>query len=159
MHQIHELKPVYFKDSEILILGSFPSEKSRETGFYYGHKNNRFWPLMSSLFNVELKTVEEKISFLRQNHIALFDVIAECEIDLSSDSSIRNAVANDIPGIIAETGIRKIYINGAKAFELFEKFFKGRISVPYVKLPSTSSANASFSFERLKERWSEIRGA
>ena len=118
----HKIQPVYDRNSRILILGSFPSVKSREGGFFYHHPQNRFWKVLSALANDTLPTtIEEKKKFLLSHGIAVYDVIASCDIVGSSDSSIANVVPSDIKTIIEKTGISKIYLNGNKAFELYEK--------------------------------------
>jgi len=155
--QVHPFLPIYDKDSQILILGTFPSVKSRENLFYYGHPKNRFWPLLAELFkeNIPL-TIPEKKSILRNHGIALWDVIKSCDITGSSDNSIKNVVANDFQLIFKNTKIHSVYANGAKAFDLYMKYAFSLTNVPIKKLPSTSPANAAFSMERLKEFWNEI---
>lgn len=159
----HKIQPVYDRNSKILILGSFPSVKSREGGFFYHHPQNRFWKVLSALANDKLPTIiEEKKKFLLSHGIAVYDVIASCDIVGSSDSSIANVVPSDIKTIIEKTGISKIYLNGNKAFELYEKYQKKEleaegIQVEAIKLPSTSPANASNSLEKLIEQWSVMK--
>ncbi len=156
--QNHEFPPVYDKTSEILILGSFPSVKSREMHFFYGHPQNRFWKLISELYGEpKPETIEEKKSLLLKHHIALWDVIASCDIAGSSDSSIRNVVPNDISYIIERSRIRKIYANGGKAKQLYDRYLAKRVGMEAALLPSTSPANAAYSLECLKESWSMIR--
>ena len=151
----HEFAPVYDADSRILILGSFPSVKSREQQFFYGHPQNRFWKVIAELTNWPLpQTIEEKKQMLLSNHIAVWDVIAECEIIGSSDSSIRNAVPNDLHQILDAAQIQHIYTNGGTAKRLYEKFQKD-LAVPMTGLPSTSPANAAWTFEKLCKRWGE----
>lgn len=157
MFATHEFAPFYDEDSKILILGSFPSVKSREDGFYYAHKSNRFWPLMEKMFSTSLKSREEKISFLQSRHIALWDVVSECEIDSSSDSSIRSVVPTDLSLILSAANIECIFVNGNKAYELYQKYQREKTGRKAFKLPSTSAANASFSFSRLLEKWMVIR--
>ena len=158
-HQVHEFGPVYDKNSRILILGSFPSVKSREVGFYYGHPKNRFWKLLAALYQVrEPEGIPEKKAFLAEHHIALWDVIESCDITGSSDSSIRNAVVNDIGSILKDTKIQKIYANGKKAESLYRKYAEPHTKVPIFGLPSTSPANAAFSMERLMQEWKGIKG-
>lgn len=154
---IHPFKPVCNEDSEFLILGTFPSVKSRENEFYYGHPQNRFWKVLSEVFESPLPvSVNEKKSFLIKNKIALWDVIASCEIEGSSDSKIRNPVPNDISSLISKTKIKKIILNGNKAFELYIKFINTSSDIPLLKLPSTSPANASWSLDRLVLEWKKI---
>ncbi len=153
----HEFAPVYDADSRILILGSFPSVKSREQQFFYGHPQNRFWKVIAGLTGHPLPvTIEEKKALLLKNRIAIWDVIAECEIIGSSDSSIRSVVPADLQQILERAQIRQIYANGATAKKLFEKFQKKSCGRSIIGLPSTSPANASFSLERLLEAWSCI---
>ena len=151
---VHEIDPVYDKDSKILILGSFPSVASRETGFFYGHPRNRFWKVLSALFEEkEPETIEEKKYFLLRNHIAVWDVIASCEIEGSSDASIRNIEVNDLEGILKKTKIDRIFTNGSTAYRLYRKYLEQSTGMKAVPLPSTSPANASHSLERLIEEW------
>ena len=156
---VHPFPPLYNKDSKILILGSFPSVKSREQKFFYGHPQNRFWKVVSSVFEcVEPKTVEEKRQFLLKNNIALWDVIASCEITGSSDSSIRNVKVNDLSVILENADISRIYVNGRTAEKYFKKYTKTLINRDAICLPSTSPANAAWSAERLVEAWKVIKG-
>lgn len=156
----HEFPPFYDKDSRILILGSFPSVKSREQQFYYGHPQNRFWRVLAGLLKEPLpQTVEEKKAFLHKNHIALWDVIDSCEIIGSSDSSIRNVSVTDLSLILDSCPIRRIYVNGGTAKRLFEKYQKDRYKAEAVGLLSTSPANAAYSLERLAEKWECILDA
>ncbi len=150
----HEFPPVFDKESRILILGSFPSVKSREQQFYYGHPQNRFWKVLAGLLKEDLpRTVEEKKEFLHRNHIALWDVIDSCEIIGSSDSSIRNVKVTDLGMILDNCPIRHIYANGGTAKRLFEKYQRDRYGVEIAGLPSTSPANAAYSLERLTGEW------
>ena len=155
---IHPIQPVYDKDSKVLILGSFPSVKSREEGFFYGHPQNRFWKVTASIFDEEIpRTPQEKKAFLIRNHIALWDVIGACDIDGSSDSSIRNVKVNDISMILTTADIKAIYLNGKKAYHLYQQYLEPVIQREGVCLPSTSPANAVWSLEKLKQAWSVIR--
>lgn len=154
----HPFPPLYNKDSKILILGSFPSVKSREQMFFYGHPQNRFWKVISSVYQCnEPKTIEEKKQFLFKNGIALWDVIASCEITGSSDSSIRNVKANDISRIIKEADIRQIFLNGKTAEKYFKKYTISQINRDAVCLPSTSPANATWSVKCLIEKWKVLK--
>lgn len=154
---IHPIPPVYNEKSEILILGSFPSVKSREAMFFYGHPQNRFWRVTAAVFGcTEPETVEEKKQFLLDNGIAVWDVIASCEITGSSDSSIKNAIPNDIKGILEKTNIKRIFVNGKTALKYYEKYIKPEIGLNAVCLPSTSPANATWSVEKLVEAWGII---
>ena len=154
----HPFPPLYNKDSKILILGSFPSVKSREQKFFYGHPQNRFWKVISAVFECnEPETIEEKKKLLLENDIALWDVIATCEITESSDSSIRNVEVNDISKILEEADIRQIFVNGRTAEKYFEKYTKDQINRDAVCLPSTSPANAAWTEKRLVEKWEVIK--
>ena len=154
----HPIPPFYKSDSEILILGSFPSVKSREEGFFYGNPFNRFWKVLSALFSGgELKTVEEKKAFLTENKIALFDVIISCEISGSSDSSIKNVKAADINKIISESKVKKIFLNGKTAGKLYFKYIYPETKIFAEVLPSTSPANAAYSLTKLVLSWSAIK--
>lgn len=156
IHVIHTFEPVFDDKSEILILGSFPSVKSRENQFYYGHPKNRFWKVTAGVFDEPVpQTIEEKRAFLLRNHIAVWDVIASCDIIGSQDSSIRNVVANDMRIILRKAKVRAIYANGDKAYQLFLKYCKEEGYPNVYKLPSTSPANAAWSAERLIGAWSE----
>ena len=153
----HPFPPLYDKNSKILILGSFPSVKSREQNFFYGHPQNRFWKVISGVLNCEKPiTIDEKKKFLFNNKIALWDVIAACEITGSSDSSIKNVIANDLTQILSEADIKQIYVNGKTAEKYFNKYTKPLISREAVCLPSTSPANAAWSLERLEAAWEII---
>lgn len=157
-HLSHTFDPVFDQESRILILGTFPSVKSRENQFYYGHPQNRFWKLLAALTNNPIpQTIEEKKCMLLSNHIAIWDVIADCEIIGSSDSSIREVVPADLSVILDQCNIKKVYANGAKAFQLYQKYSFPVTEREIVKLPSTSPANAAFQMERLIEEWKEIR--
>lgn len=152
--QEHTIEPVFDSRSKILILGSFPSVKSRESNFFYGHPQNRFWKVVSSVMGEECPdTIEEKKSFLLRNNIALWDVIQSCEIEGSADSSIKNVTPNDLSKILNTADIKQIFTNGNTAYTLFKKHNK---QLDAVKLPSTSPANAVFSLERLISEWEII---
>ena len=154
----HTFPPEYDQNSEILILGSFPSVKSREVNFYYGHPKNRFWPLIADIFGEDLpSSVEEKKALLQRNRIALWDVIARCEIIGSSDSSIRNVEPNDINLILNSSKVGSVYTNGRKAFDLYNRYCLEKTEREAVLLPSTSPANAAFTYEKLREAWAAVR--
>lgn len=156
-HIVHPFEPVFTPDSEVLVLGSFPSVKSREQSFYYGHPQNRFWKVLCALLNEDFPlTVQDKIHMLNDHKIALWDVIESCDIKGSSDSSIKNAVPTDISSILAETKISRIYCNGKLAGKLYDKYQNKLTGIPAVTLPSTSPANAAFSLEKLTTEWSVI---
>ncbi len=153
----HTFEPVWDENSRILILGTFPSVKSRENHFYYGHPRNRFWKVIAGITqSAEPETVEEKKALLLDHQIAVWDVIESCRINGSSDGSIRDVVVNDIPSLLERSGICRIYGNGAKACELYDRYLRERTGIGIEKLPSTSPANASFQLARLLEVWSEI---
>lgn len=156
-HHEHGFPPAVFPDSEILILGSFPSVKSREANFFYGHPKNRFWEVLSQIYGKSVgNTTESKLLFLKDIHIALYDVIESCDIIGSSDSSIKNVDLSDILKIIQNTKVRKILLNGKKAGNLFEKYqwpvLQG-FPLIYEVLPSTSPANAAWKTEDLITSW------
>lgn len=154
----HPIPPFYDSNAEVLILGSFPSVKSREQGFFYGHPQNRFWRVLAAVFGQPTpETIKEKKCFLAQNHIALWDVIASCEICGSSDSSIKNAVPNDIRPILAESQVKRIFVNGGTAKKLYDQHLHPIIGMDAILLPSTSPANAAWRVERLIEEWKKIR--
>ena len=153
----HPIAPVYDEHSRILILGSFPSVRSRETGFYYGHERNRFWAVLSGLLNEPLPTsIDEKKQMLLKHGIALWDVIGSCNIVGSSDAKITNAVVNDLHPILDTANIRCIFINGTQAYRLYEKYMQPLTGIPAVRLPSTSPANAAWSLDKLLGAWSVI---
>ena len=152
----HNFEPVFDAQSEILILGSLPSVKSRENHFYYGHPQNRFWKLVAALCQEDIpQTIEEKKNLLFHHKIALWDVIARCDIIGSSDSSIKNIIPNDMKQILDHAPIRQIYANGGKAYELYMRYCYPDCQRDIIKLPSTSPANAAFSMERLLEAWED----
>ncbi len=151
---IHPIEPVFDGNSKILILGSFPSVKSREEGFFYGHPQNRFWKTVAAIFDEDVpQTIEEKKAFLLRNRIAVWDVIHSCEITGSSDSSIRNVTANDLSVILNHADIKVICVNGKTALKYYDKYTRPSVGRPAVCLPSTSPANAAWSLERLIEEW------
>lgn len=155
----HPFGPLYDENSRVLILGSFPSVKSREQNFFYGHPQNRFWKVVSIIFEQPVpQTVEEKKQLILSSGLALWDSIASCEITGSSDSSIRNARANDIRIILDSCNIERIYCNGRKSHELYKKYIEPQTGREAVCLPSTSPANAQWTLEKLIEEWSVIRG-
>lgn len=159
-HVVHSFSPVYNEGSEILILGTLPSVKSRENNFYYGHPQNRFWKVMAQVLNAPLPlTVQEKKDLLLDNHIALWDVIQSCDIKGSSDSSIRNVEPTDICMLLENSNITKIFANGNKAGSLYAKYQLPLTGIEAVVLPSTSPANAAWTYNRLCERWGNCIGA
>ena len=150
----HPIPPVWAADSRILILGSFPSVKSREAGFFYGHPQNRFWRVTAAVFGEACpETIPERRAFLLRRRIALWDVIASCEIVGSSDSKIRNARVNDLREILSGAPIERIFVNGRTAERLYRKYDEPVTGRPAICLPSTSPANAAWSLERLTDAW------
>ncbi len=153
----HPFGPLYNEKSKVLILGSFPSVKSREENFFYGHPQNRFWKVLSKVIGHKTpQTIDEKREFLLENGIALWDVIASCEIMGSSDSSIKDVTANDISVILDAADIKKIYVNGKTAEKYYNKYIKNKTGREAVCLPSTSPANAAWNVERLALLWGDI---
>ncbi len=151
---LHPIPPVFDRNSTVLILGSFPSRRSREEGFFYGHPRNRFWRVISSVYaQPEPCTVEEKTAFLLRNHIALWDVIRSCDIDGSSDASIRNVSLNDLGIILDRADIREIFVNGKTAYGYYQRYSQPLTGRPAVCLPSTSPANAAWDLDRLVKAW------
>lgn len=159
MIQKHPFPPLFDKDSRLLILGSFPSVKSRETMFFYGHPQNRFWKVIASIFDEKVpSSIDEKRELILKNHLALWDVIAECEIEGSSDASIKNAKANDLNVILENAPIKKIIVNGKTAEKAYNKYIEPVTGIKAVVLPSTSPANAAWTLDRLVDAWgSEIK--
>ena len=155
---IHPFPPLYDENSKILILGSFPSVKSREVSFFYGHPQNRFWKVVAAVCGEEApKDIPEKKEFLLKNNIALWDVIHTCEIVGSSDSSIRDVTPNDLEPILNNSQIDRIFVNGKTAERYYKKYTEKVIGREAICLPSTSPANAAWSLERLIEAWSIIK--
>ena len=153
----HPIPPVYDENAEILILGSFPSVKSREGQFFYHHPQNRFWKVLAAVTHSPIpQSIEEKKALLLQHHIALWDTIQSCEITGSSDSSIRNVVPNDLRPILDATGLQRIYCNGGTSYRLYLRYLYPQLQIQPVKLPSTSPANAAWSLERLINAWHQI---
>ena len=155
----HGFGPVYDSRSKILILGSFPSVKSREQSFYYGHPRNRFWPLLSRIYAEDIPpSIEGKREFLHRHHIALWDVIEECDIIGSSDASIQHPVPADVPAVLAGAEkIQRIYTNGSLSHSLYQKWEKPLTRMEDIPLPSTSPANAAWSIDRLYGAWKVLR--
>ncbi len=157
-HIVHGFAPVYDTRSRVLVLGTLPSVKSREQGFYYGHPQNRFWKVLAAVFGApEPQSIEEKTALLLANGVALWDVVGACDIRLSSDSSIRGAVPNDIRPILERAEIRLILCNGAKAKALYDRLLRPLTGREALRLPSTSPANAARSLAELTEAWRVLR--
>ena len=154
---IHPIPPTYAADSRVLILGSFPSVKSREMQYFYGHPQNRFWKVMAALFREPFpSTVEERRAFLLRNRIAAWDSIRQCTITGSSDASIRDVIPNDLSCILNTADIRQIFCNGRTSWNMYHKYIEPVTGIPAVLLPSTSPANAACSLEKLIDAWSVI---
>lgn len=153
----HEFPPYYDSNSKILILGTIPSVQSRKVGFYYCHPQNRFWKVLANLYQEEIPhTIEEKKQFLTHHHIALWDVIASCTIEGSSDQSILNPVCNDLTFLLNNSMVEKIYTTGQKAYNLYQKYCYPNTKKEATLLPSTSPANAAYSLEKLVDAYSKI---
>lgn len=157
-HVSHDFEPVFDENSKVLILGTFPSVKSRKNQFYYGHPQNRFWKVIAGLTESEVpQTIEEKKKLLLEHGIAIWDVIESCDIIGSSDSSIKNVVPADIERVVVNSKIQNIYANGGTAKKLYEKYSQKKTGREIIGLPSTSPANAAYSLERLLECWQEVK--
>lgn len=154
----HPIPPIFDENSKVLILGSFPSVKSREEGFFYGHKQNRFWKVLSAVVGRETPTsIAEKKELLLSQGIAVWDVIGGCEIKGSADVSIKNAVPNDVKGILEKARIKKIFVNGKTAKKYYDKYLYPILKQEGICLPSTSPANATVRLEQLIEKWGVIK--
>jgi len=157
MPVIHPFPPVWDEQSRILILGSFPSVRSRETGFYYGHPQNRFWRVLAQLYHEPVPcSIEERRNFALRHGIALWDTIQNCEISGSSDASIRNAIPNDIASLLQKAPVERIFCNGRRSWELYARFCEPHTGMKAILLPSTSPANAAWSLDQLAEAWKQI---
>lgn len=154
---VHPIPPLYSAQSKTLILGSFPSVKSREAEFFYGHPQNRFWAVLAAIFESEKpQTIDEKKRLVLSNNLALWDVIAQCEIEGSADSTIKDVTANDLSIILDNSCVDRIFVNGKTAEKYYNKYTFPKTGIKAVCLPSTSPANAAWSFERLVEAWKVI---
>ena len=161
MSQMHPFKPIFDKNSKILILGSFPSVISRKFGFYYTNPQNRFWRVLAGILNANVpESTDEKIKFLLSHHIAIYDAAISCEIEGSSDAKMSKIVPVNLNPIFKEANITQVYANGGKAYEICKKYLKNEIlnatGKEPVKLPSTSPANAKFSLEKLTCEWKVV---
>ena len=155
----HPFEPVFDAHSRVLVLGSFPSEASRTAGFFYGHPRNRFWRVMAAVFGEDVPTtIAEKRAFLLRSRVALWDVAASCEVAGSSDASIRRAVPTDLARIFSQSPVARVFLNGQKAAALYKAFFAAQ-TIPAQCLPSTSPANAAWSFDRLTAAWAQVAAA
>ena len=154
---VHPIPPLYNSDSRTLILGSFPSVKSREQAFFYGHPQNRFWRVLAGVFNEAVpQSIEQKRKFILSHNLALWDTIESCEITNSSDSSIKNVVPNNLDIILKNSRIERIFTNGKASQKYYDKFLKQKYGEA-ICLPSTSPANAAFSLEKLINEWKIIK--
>lgn len=155
----HTLKPIYDKNSKVLILGSIPSIKSRKVGFYYAHPQNKFWKILAKIYNENIpNNKKEKITFLKKHNIALFDVLKSCDIKSSSDSSIKNPIPNDLTPILNKTNIKTIFTSGKKAYNLYQKYCYPKTKINAIYLPSTSPANCPKGIEeKLIQTYSKIK--
>ena len=157
MTVLHNIPPLYDENSKILILGSFPSVKSREVQFFYGHPQNRFWCVLSALTGEECPMVtEDKKTFLKRNGIAVWDVIKSCDITGSSDSSIKNAAPNDLSEIFGTADIKKVFCNGTTSYKLYKRYMEKETGRTAELLPSTSPANAAYKIDDLIREWKKI---
>ena len=155
--QLHNIPPVYDEHSARLILGSFPSVLSRRTDFFYGHPQNRFWKVLAKVFDCKVPvTVAEKRQLVLSHHLALFDVIASCEIAGSADSAIKNVVPSHLSPILNNSKITEIFVNGKTAEKYYNKYLRSETGIDCICLPSTSPANAAFSLDKLVESWKII---
>lgn len=153
----HPFEPVYDGNSKVLILGTMASVESRRTGFYYGHPRNRFWSVIAAITESETpETIAEKIRLLKNNGIALWDVLESCDIKGSGDSSIKNPITNDFSEILKAANIERIVTNGQKADSLYKRLCESKTGISSICMPSTSPANAAYSLEKLIQQWREI---
>lgn len=154
----HVFEPVFDKNSKVLILGTMPSPKSRELGFYYGHPRNRFWPVMADVFHAPYpESIQDKISFCHTHGIAIWDVLASCEIQGADDNSIKNPVANDLSQVLDHAPVQAVFTTGSKAYTLYQKHCFPVTGMEAIQLPSTSPANCRISYDALVEAYGAIR--
>ena len=154
---VHPFPPLYDRNSRILILGSLPSVKSREQMFFYGHPQNRFWPLLARLLRESVPySIEEKKQLVLRHHIALWDTIYSCDIVGSGDSSIKNAVPTDLKPIVLGSKIEKVFCNGQTSWKYYHRFQEKELGIEAKALPSTSPANAAWTMDRLAAAWESI---
>ena len=153
----HPFAPVFDSTSRVLVLGTFPSVQSRANAFYYGHPQNRFWPMLAALFGTVVpSSVEEKTALLLTHHVALWDVLASCDIAGSADGSIRNPVPNDLSELLGQAPIRAVFANGQTAAALYRRWSQPQTGLPMIALPSTSPANARCTLETLIAAWKPL---
>ena len=154
---IHPIPPLYRENSKILILGSFPSVKSRESAFFYGHPQNRFWKVLAAVLGEDAPaTIPQKKNMLKKHHVALWDVLESCTIVGASDTSIEDVVPNKISGLVKASKVSRIFCTGATAYRLYQKYCAAEVGIDAVKLPSTSPANCAVSMEKLVEAYRAI---
>lgn len=157
-HILHPIPPLYDRHSKVLILGSFPSVKSREAAFFYGHPQNRFWRVIAAVLDEPSpETIAEKRALVTAHGIAMWDVIAACSIEGSADSTIADVQVNDLSPILQAGNVRQIFVNGKTAARLYEKYTQPQTGIQAICLPSTSPANAAWSLEKLVDAWSVVR--
>ena len=155
---VHPIPPLYDENSKVLILGSFPSVKSREAMFFYGHPQNRFWKVVAGVFDEPVPAnIPEKKAFILRNHLALWDTIHSCDIEGSSDASIKNVVPNDLHIILDNSMVSNIFVNGRTSEKDYKKYIEPKLGIEAVCLPSTSPANAAWTLDRLTEAWKAIK--
>ncbi|MBQ9307891.1 MAG: DNA-deoxyinosine glycosylase [Clostridia bacterium] len=151
---VHPFPPLVCPESRILILGSFPSVKSREQQFFYGHPQNRFWRLLARVYDTKVpETIEEKTALVFAHHLALWDSVGSCTVKGSSDASIRDVVPNDLSRVFSVAPIERILLNGSLSGKTYQRYLEAKTGIPGLVMPSTSPANAAFSLERLAEIW------
>lgn len=154
---IHPFPPLFGAGSDTLILGSFPSVRSREAMFFYGHPQNRFWRVLAAVYSEAVPvSVDEKKALVLRHGLALWDSVRSCTVTGSSDGSVKNIVPNDIGFVIANSRIERIFCNGALSYSVYEKHIRPAVGIEAVKLPSTSPANAAYSLEKLVSEWMMI---
>ncbi|MCL2517121.1 MAG: DNA-deoxyinosine glycosylase [Oscillospiraceae bacterium] len=154
---IHSIKPVYNHNSKVLILGTLPSPKSREAGFFYSHPQNRFWKIMEIIFGKPIdETINARIAFLLEHNIAMWDVISECCIEGASDATIKKVVVNDFSHIFLTAHIKAVFLTGKTAYNLYEKYCAKYHATPYYLLPSPSSANCAADVNKLVAEYKRI---
>ena len=154
--QVHNIPPLYDEKSRVLILGSFPSVKSREAAFFYAHPQNRFWPMMAALTGEPVparEDIEAKKQIILRHGLALWDTLERCTITGAADASIKDAVPNDIAVLLAKAPIEAVFCNGATAYRIYTKYLQPVTGLAAIKLPSTSPANAAFTMPRLLDAW------
>ena len=153
----HEFPALYDRESQVLMLGSIPSSKSREMAFYYGHPQNRFWKVMAAVLGEDIpETIPQKKAMLKKHHVALWDVLDSCTIVGASDTSIEDPVVNNIGELVKKSKVSRIFCTGATAYNLYKKFCANDVYIEAVKLPSTSPANCAVSLEKLVEAYKVI---